>query len=303
MILSICILTYKRNHLLKGLLQALLPLPAECELVVVDTTGKAEARELIQQTGEGNINGVFPEERQSISEGRNLALDHASGSWVMFLDDDQVASGAQVLQVLEKIKNEGDALHAAKLAVRPEYLSSRYENWIAKKIKRGHYFGSYSPNEQQSIPAHYLSTDGVVFRHPGSSIRFNEELGFVGGEDNDFFARYLGDKSCEVWTDIVVVDQIMPDRLSLNYIVKDSFRRGCSFAQLQGETLGFSRTRLWWCYSRDLCLSLGLFLVRFCLNQDWPLALGLVVRQYGKLRGLMGVRYALYRDGNSNIAS
>lgn len=301
-LLTVCLLTYRRNQLLSQLLAGLIKgREGPWEVVVVDTSGEGLADEVLREYRQEWLHGVYGERRLNISEGRNMALDHANGEWILFLDDDQVFSGELVEQVIFKLK-ACEGLEAARLSLRTKLSGERTGSLIEAKLRKSSYYMTYDPKDSHVIKSYHLSTDGVVFRKPPSEMRFLPELGYRGGEDNDFFARYLGDQDCPIWHDVEIIDSVMPDRITLRYIWRDSFRRGCSYAQLETGPLERSRISLLVKYIVGLIGAIGLLLGSFVLWRDWPNRVGLLSRQCGKLSGLLGLRYELYRDGGTNIS-
>ena len=301
--LSVCVLTYRRNHLLTELLSKLNEQSApDWEVIVVDTSGEGLAKEMVEGQAVPWVRGCYPERRFSISEGRNLAVDEARGAWILFVDDDQILRAEQVEAVIVKIRNQKEEFKAARLGLQTALSENRSEALFENKLRKSGYFRAYDPDPNGCIKSYHLSTDGVVFKRPPEDMRFSKELGYRGGEDNDFFARYLGDLDCPVWGDIVIRDLVMPDRICLGYIWKDSYRRGCSYAQLETEPLGRSRGKLLPKYMMDLVGSFCLLAVDIVMWRDWPKSLGLIARQCGKMAGLSGRHYELYRDGNTNIS-
>lgn len=303
--LSVCLLTYKRNHLLRKLMVELCKEGIQdWEVVVVDTSGSGAAREVLEEysaSSDLSVKAIHPAERLSISGGRNRALDEAAGEWILFMDDDQILSGEVVRIVIERLKEKGGQIFAARLGVQTEFSEEKSGAFYESKLRKSGYYGA-SESGRETMKACHLSTDGVVFRKPPEEMRFLEKLGYTGGEDNDFFARYLGDQDCEIWNDITITDLVMADRIKVGYIMRDSYRKGCSYAQLQAERLGQSRSTLFIKYVRDSAGSICLFLVDVILWRDWPKSLGLMARQWGKISGLFGRRYALYRNGNTNVS-
>ena len=200
-----------------------------------------------------------------------------------------------------KIRGKREQLCAARLGLQTKFAEEKSGAFFERKLRRSQFYVA-SEAGRETMKACHLSTDGVVFKRPPEDMRFLEELGFVGGEDNDFFARYLGDQDCEIWSNIVITDLVMADRINVAYILRDSYRKGCSYAKLERERFGKSAAKLFIKYLRDLVGSLCLFLMDILLWRDWPSSLGLVARQCGKMSGLSGRSYALYRDGSTNVS-
>lgn len=95
---TVVVPTFDRPHLLRGALDSLLRQRSHgafrYEILVVDNAstlpGTREAVESLQQSAEPRVRYVR-EERGGVSHARNRGLQEASGAWVAFFDDDQVA--------------------------------------------------------------------------------------------------------------------------------------------------------------------------------------------------------------------
>lgn len=303
--LSVCLLTYRRNHLLRKLMHELcLEDMHDWEVVVVDTSGVAASREVLDEyvaRPGHHVKAVYAQERLSISGGRNRALDEAEGEWILFMDDDQILQANVVGSVIAKIRDKRGQIAAARLGLQTKFSRERSGAVFENKLRKSAYYGAARAGKEV-MKAYHLSTDGVVFKKPPESMRFAEELGYIGGEDNDFFARYLGDRDCEIWNDITITDLVMNDRIKVGYILRDSYRKGCSYAQLETERLDRSRGKLVPKYLRDFIGSVALLIIDVLLWRDWPNRIGLLARQCGKISGLFGRRYELYRDDHTNVS-
>src|SRR5437016_8540580 len=105
--ISVCICTYKRPHLLKGLLEALRGQDTKglftYSIVVADNDHLQSASQLV---GEFTAASVSPitycvEPRQNIALARNKAMENATGNFVAFIDDDEFPAKSWLLALFE----------------------------------------------------------------------------------------------------------------------------------------------------------------------------------------------------------
>ena len=98
MICSICIATYKRPELLEKLLESLtkqiLPEDVKLEIIIVDNDPERSAEPVVQKSPiamKGSFH-YFVQPIKNISLTRNVAVENANGTYILFIDDDEVAS-------------------------------------------------------------------------------------------------------------------------------------------------------------------------------------------------------------------
>lgn len=98
MLYSICIATYKRSELLEKLLDSLSkqkpPESTELEVIIVDNDKSESAREVVESAGKtSGLNlRYFTEPIKNISLTRNVSVAEAKGEYILFIDDDEIAS-------------------------------------------------------------------------------------------------------------------------------------------------------------------------------------------------------------------
>ena len=86
-LVSTVITTYYRNELLREAIQSALDLRYDpIEIIVVDDSGEAHARPVVEEFDD--VVYVPLERNRGIDAARNVGLDHVSGEYVQFLDDD-----------------------------------------------------------------------------------------------------------------------------------------------------------------------------------------------------------------------
>src|SRR5688572_7799842 len=94
--ISVLIPTYLRPEMLRRAVESCLAqqgLEAPFEIVVVDNDPRGSARGLVEELAEGTDVPIryVAERRPGISRARNTAVANAAGSYVVWLDDDEVA--------------------------------------------------------------------------------------------------------------------------------------------------------------------------------------------------------------------
>jgi succinoglycan biosynthesis protein ExoM len=108
---SICIATYRRPEGLSRLLDSLerlkLPTGVQIETIIVDNDRDASAASVAQSRS----NFLEPihycvEPRQNIALARNQALSQASGEWILFIDDDEIADENWIAEYLKLVERE-----------------------------------------------------------------------------------------------------------------------------------------------------------------------------------------------------
>jgi GT2 family glycosyltransferase len=98
---SVCIVTYVRTAFLRRCLEALAAsLTGDAEIVVVDASA-ADASDLVRDVSPAVVYVHDPSVAGWMTRARNVALRHARGDVISFLDDDVVVSDAWQAAVLD----------------------------------------------------------------------------------------------------------------------------------------------------------------------------------------------------------
>ena len=121
--------------------------------------------------------------KRGISFARNAVLEKAAElapNWVAFIDDDETAEPNWVIELLSPEYRDTPVLEGRQCFVRPEALPF----WFVAKppLKDPAREGK---ELKTTITANVRFSIDLV--HAG--LRFNEDLGFMGGEDVEFFTR------------------------------------------------------------------------------------------------------------------
>lgn len=226
--ISVCICTYKRPDLLKRLLDAL----SEQEtgglftysIVVVDNDALQSAKDAVYAF---RVTASIPiaycvEARQSIALARNKAIQHATGDYVAFIDDDEFPI-TQWLYIFFNTCSDHN-VHGVLGPVKPHYDVTP-PTWVVE--------GKF--HERATYPTG-LVIDWRKGRTGNTFLRkrvfetcsqqpFNPE--FRTGEDQEFFYRMIEHGFVFIWCNEAVVYEVVPPlRWTRTFLLRRALLRG-----------------------------------------------------------------------------
>ncbi len=223
--IAVYVCTYKRNEPLARLLGTLqiaadaVASQAEVGVVIVDDNPDGRAAEVVDQFDHHFALGLHYRHAgsQNISIARNTGLDAASqmGDWVAMTDDDiMVPEDWFVEHLALQERTSADATTGPLLLQFPEDASS----WIHDEpFDR---FGLLDFEEDASVPicATGNSMLRASFLLDNPDIRFDPELGVLGGEDMVFYRAAVGrGLKCHFSTRTAVFEVEPHERSTLKY--------------------------------------------------------------------------------------
>lgn len=235
--ISVCICTYKRADYLKYLLIKLSEQDTEglftYSIVIVDNDRQRSAEPVVTAFQEKSTIHIqyLVEPQQSISLARNMALRHARGEFIAFIDDDEFPSPTW----LRRLFSECTERHVDGVLgpVKPQY-ESQVPSWV---VAGGFY-------DRQSYPTGLVidgkkgRTGNVLFRRAildDESEPFRPE--FRTGEDQDFFGRMISKGYVFTWCDeAVAYEWVPPLRCTRSFLLKRALLRGGMCAGLPTTT-------------------------------------------------------------------
>lgn len=232
MICSICIATYKRAELLKILLDSLLHQnlveKVNLEIIVVDNDPEENGRLVFDKfTNTGRISFYYyTQPKKNISITRNLAVEKATGEFILFIDDDEYACPNWVKLLLDaQRKYDADGVFGA--------VNSHFNADTPKWITSHQVFNRVTP--PTGTEAHYKRTGNCLIKSSLLKSRpepFSIEYGLTGGEDTHLFARlrikgarFINCK--EAW----VSEYAPPERANTIYLLKRTLRTGNNYTR------------------------------------------------------------------------
>lgn len=301
--ISICICTYKRPAQLETLLRSIARQqhhPLRVEIVVADNDPAGSAQAVLQR-----IAATLPLPLRShhvttpnIALARNATVHGAHGDWVLFVDDDEEPAPGWLLALVDTQRtHDADAVFGPVLP--------RYDSETPDWVKSGGFFDRPRYSTGSRIGAGDARTGNVLVRRSlllGLPGPFDQAYGRTGGEDTIMFGQLLARGAVLIWCDEAVVrEDIPPDRATLCWLLRRSFRGGQSFirAELQPLRGGARLARALYLGARAVLqmpvaglLALGWLPLSRARAVTW---LRTCAAQAGKLTGLAGHRYQEYR--------
>lgn len=232
-LVSVCVCTYKRPHLLAKLLESLLAQTlahAEFEVVIADNDSAASAQAVVEQ-----FTAAHPalsiryeiEPQQGISFARNRTVAMARGEWLAFIDDDEHAVPQWLTELLTcQREYQADAVMGPVLPIYP-VGSAR---WVVQSgfFERTRFeTGTRLPWRETRAGNALVHSKWAKQRQPHA---FDERLAWMGGEDTDFF-KWVEDAGGQfVWCDSAPVAEEVPlQRQTLGFMLERSFRSSVTY--------------------------------------------------------------------------
>jgi succinoglycan biosynthesis protein ExoM len=237
---SISIATYKRSELLKKLMESLILQKTNNEIsfevVVVDNDPQGSAEEVVRNYKNSRVLDVkyFIQPVKNISLTRNVGVENAVGEYLLFIDDDEIASPDWIQSMVDTIcKYNADAVFGRVLS----YFEEGTPDWI----KNNPLFNRQAP--PTGTEASFTRSGNCIVKAsllkniPGP---FDPQYGTTGGEDTHLFERLRkqGAKFINCYEGYTS-EYVPPQRATFNYLLKRSFVKGNNYTRrelvLSGE--------------------------------------------------------------------
>lgn len=236
MLISICMCTYKRDHLrntLESIENLVIEEAVSLEIIVVDNDVNMSASTIVNEFKETTRHSVIyvSEPRKNISHARNAYLTKASGEWLACLDDDEVADKMWLQNLLLAANtHEADVVFGV---VKPVYPKS-CPKWVIE--------GKFFVRKEHPTGTQLSSGGaGCVFmkRSAIQGHLFDPEYGRTGGEDANFFHQlHLKGYKLIYCNTAFVTEEVEPNRVNLGYLAKRSYRVGQTFTKYRYANKG-----------------------------------------------------------------
>jgi glycosyltransferase involved in cell wall biosynthesis len=229
--LTICICTCGRPAMLERLLREISKQEAAgafiFSVVVTDNDPTESARAVVEKCERecfvGGLQIMYVvEPAKNIALARNTALSHASGDFIVFIDDDEFPAAGWLLSLFRTC--ESHQVAGVLGPVKPHF-EREPPQWL---IKGGFYQRPTHPTGFV-IPWQECRTGNVLFRHnilDPSEPPFRREFG-GGGEDQDFFRRLIERGHRFIWSgEAVAYEVVPPSRWSRRFMIHRALFRG-----------------------------------------------------------------------------
>lgn len=299
--IAVCVCTYRRNEPLHRLLASVAAATDRCRdrvdvgVVVVDDNSDARARSVVDGD---SFRDAFPlgvcyvfSGQQNIAKARNLAVDRGCrlAEWVAMVDDDVVVPPDWFHRLLDiRDRTGADAVTGPMQVVFPEGSP----RWLT--IQPFAEIGAVQYMDDGPVDA--CATSNTLLRgawwqeHP--EIRFDDELGRLGGEDMVFFRRSTAAGLRAHYSTEVAVRALEPaERSTFKYQLRRAFWMGNSAAVTNRRLRSASPVRLL-CRGGRRCLRAAARVLRRARSRqtlDLRYAVAGLAEGLGMMFGAIGV--------------
>lgn len=239
--LTIAICTFRRPQLASTLCSlAALQLPDGCliDIVVADNDHEPSAADLVRQAQATLLVPVrhVHAPAANISVARNACLEHASGRYLAFIDDDELATPTWLVALVRTSRETG-----ADVVLGP--VRAVYGPAAPAWMKQGDFHSTFPVHVQGKIHTGYTCNALLdLSKAPLHGLRFDPARGQSGGEDTAFFHEVTAQGGrIEFSPDAEVSEEVPESRATMEWLSRRRFRMGRTHGQIvaQGRGLTF----------------------------------------------------------------
>jgi succinoglycan biosynthesis protein ExoM len=226
--ITICICTYCRPAMLERLLRGISQQETgglfNYSIVIADNHAAQSAKPVVEGWREASKIAIVytAEPERNIALARNTALAHATGNFVVFIDDDEFPEPDWLLNLF-RIRETHQV--AGVLGPVKPHFELEPPRWL---IKGGFYQRPTHPTGFV-MPWQECRTGNVLLRRDildSSEAPFRREFG-SGGSDQDFFRRMIERGHRFVWCNEAAVYEVVPPaRWSRRFMIHRGLLRG-----------------------------------------------------------------------------
>lgn len=241
---TIAVLTYRRPDDLAAILPMLVDqarrASSPTRILVIDNDPAGGARGYVETLTDQPIRYVH-EPTPGIAAARNRAIDESTGAELMiFIDDDERPVDGWLQALLDTSTKTG-----ADGVVGP--VASRFTGTLDPWIEAGGFFTRRRLETGAEVQVAATNNLLLNVRSVQSrGLRFDQQLGLIGGEDTLFTRQLTGTGGRIVWCAEALVHDIVPaDRMTRNWVLRRAFRMGGSASRVEVRLAGSfgARTR------------------------------------------------------------
>ncbi|WP_240532415.1 glycosyltransferase [Moritella marina] len=288
MLISICMCTYQREHVvntLQSIATLRLPEHVNLEVIVVDNDDHGYAEMLVKNQANIMDIPVFyrQESAKNIALARNCSIKNTQGEWIAFIDDDEIADPDWLANLLSTAQTfQADAVFGRVKSTYP----SNSPQWI---IDSGVFERPTVTNGQEVTSGATNSTLISQAAIKKYQLQFDADYGLTGGEDADFFYRLYqhgGNLVCS--NEAFVSEEVANNRLNIKYLLKRALRIGETYTRYRMQQAPLVNKFAYLCdVLLKLVILLFVVLIKLPFGQSkYAKPLLQLVDKYGKIRAL-----------------
>lgn len=288
--ISVCLSTFRRASLtdtLDGLAAQRLDPGTSMDVVVVDSDLQGWAHTLVEQAQARLSISIryVRAKRPGVAEARNLAVTHAAGPWLAFIDDDEVPAPDWLATLLAcALRHQAQVVFGA--------VHTRYPEGCPAWIRDGDLFGKHTAPTGTRVQ-HGPTCNTLLWRAAldGQPHVFDLRYGTTGGEDTELFNRLSAQGVVMVTCrEAVVSETVEPHRLNRRFLMRKALRVGETYFRIFfARAPLFARASLLARASAQCLLAslLALILLPFGLGRSMVYQIK-AAANLGKLRAALG---------------